>query len=396
MAGDVDLPCLPLRRQVLLDPAPRYEWLQQHCPVARVRTPAGDLAWLITRHEDVRALFADERVGRSHPDPQQAARITTAAAMGGPAGEHAVEKAEHQRLRRLLAPAFTARRMQRLRARLQDGADQLLDRLIAAGPPADLHRQFCFALPVLATCELFGVPDADRDQCLHWALQTTDLFDSQQTGNCDAGAGALDALGGYLYRLIQIRRPGPDLITDLLAAGLDAEEIIGLGAVLFAGHDITAARLDFGVLLLLTHPDQRRLLAAEPGLLPRAAEEVLRMAAPVDHALPRYAHTDLRVGTVTIRAGEAILLAAPVANRDPRVFPEPDRFDITREANPHLSFGHGSGFCLGAGLARVELEVAFGSLLRRMPGLRLAVPLDQLRLRTTHALGGLPELPVSW
>jgi cytochrome P450 len=398
MTGERTIPRVPFARPAVLDVPAEYRALQSDDPITRVRTPAGDEAWLVTRHEHVRALFADERLGRSHPDPERAAQISNAAAFGGPSGDYSDEKEEHLRLRKLFAPSFTVRRMQAMRARLQGVVDELLDRLADAGPPADLHREFSFPLPVLATCELFGVPEEDREQTLAWSRLTTDLFDSETAGSCDAGAAALDQLGGYMYKLIAIKRqnPGEDLVSDLVAAGLDVDEIIGLSAVLFAGHDITVARLDFGVLLLLTNPDQWQALLDDPALVAPAVEEVLRMSAPVDYGLPRYAHADVEIAGVTIRAGEAVLLASTVANRDPRTFQDAERFDVGRQINPHLAFGHGRGFCLGAGLARLELEVAFGAMVRRFPAMRLAAPLDELELRTTHLLGGIRRLPVAW
>ena len=397
MADDQDLPRLPFRRHTLLDVAPEYRDLQHERPIAKVLTPAGDEAWLATSHDHVKALFAEERLGRSHPDPDSAARVSTGSAAGGPMGSYAAEMEEHARLRRLLAPAFSARRMATLRTRVQDLVDDLLDRMAALSPPVDLRDVFSFPLPVLATCELFGMPVADRDQLLAWTRLAATLFDTDEA-DCAAGGEALAEIVSYTQELVEAKRttPGDDVISDLVAADVDASEIVGLAAVLFAGHEITVARIDFGVLLLLTNADQLHAVTADPSLLSGAVEEILRMSAPVSYGLPRYAHTDIDIDGVTIRAGDAVLLAGAVANRDPQAFPDAERFDVTRRPNPHLSFGHGRSFCLGAGLARVELEVAFGTLFRRFPTLALAAPLDDLQLRITHPAGGVVRLPVTW
>lgn len=196
-------------------------------------------------------------------------------------------------------------------------------------------------------------------------------------------------------------RPGEDVISDLVAAQqrwhYGDDHIAALAAMLlFAGHETTVSRIDVGTLLLLAHPTQAAALRADPALVGSAVEEILRMAAPASGGLPRYAHADIDIAGVTIRAGDAVLLTASVANRDPAAFPEPDRFDITRDPNPHLAFGHGPRYCIGASLARVELQAVFSALPTRFPTLRLAVPVDQLHLRTDLLTGGLTSLPVTW
>jgi cytochrome P450 len=392
------LPRLPHARAAALDLPPGLRAVAASGPVTRVVTAVGDEAWLVTGYDEVRALFADPRLGRSHPDPERAARISDTAAMGGPSGDHATERSEHHRLRTLLVPAFTARRMERLRDRLQAAVDRLLDALGDTPQPADLHAALSAPLPVLATCALFDVPPADEPACLAWSAAISGRFDSAAEAGCGSPAAtALDELGCYVERLVLDRdRSAPGLVTELLAAPLHPDEIVGLAALLFGGHDITSARLDAGALLLMTFLAERALLDADPRLWPDAVEEILRMSAPVEHGFPRYASADIDIGGVTVRAGEAVLLAGPAANRDPRAFPEPDRFDVRRRPNPHLALGHGSGFCLGAALARMEMEIALRSLFDRYPGLQPAVAPDGIALRATHLMGGMVALPVRW
>ncbi|MBO0805426.1 MAG: cytochrome P450 [Nocardiopsaceae bacterium] len=379
----------------ILDIAPRYRELQDEQPVTRVRSAAGDPAWLVTRHEDVAALFGDDRLGRSHPDPANAPRASTSVLLGGPMGDHATEREQHRQMRRLLAPAFSARRMNALRPRVGDLVEKLLADLPA--PPADWHQVFSVPLPVLVICELLGVPYEDHPRFRRWAVELTS-FDQ------DKGAAARRDLVAYVRGLLPGKRssPGEDVICDLIAAqektGMSDGAVAGLAAMLlFAGHETTVTRLDLGLLMLLDHPAQLADLRANPDLVPGAVEEILRASSlSTTGGLLRYAHSDITVGGVTIPAGDAIILASGAANRDPRVFGEPGAFDITREANPHLTFGHGMHYCVGASLARVELQEAFSRIPARLPGLRLAAARDELRWCDDRLTGGLEALPVTW
>ena len=394
---DAELLQLPFARPGVLDIAPLYRTLQAAAPITAVRTPAGDLAWLVTGYPEVKALLADTRLGRSHPQPERAARISQSAILGGPSGNAATEAADHVMMRRLLTPAFSARRMQVLRGHVAELVETLLDQLAGQGSSADLHEALSFPLPVQVICELLGVPYSDRDQFRIWSAGASNLSDRK------AATDALEQLVAYMHQLITHKRacPGQDVISDLIAAQAQFrygdEGIAGLAAaLLFAGHETTVARIDFGTVLLLTHPDQCDAIRQDPELVVGAVEEILRVAAPGSGGLPRYAKDDIELAGVTIRAGDAVLLTTAVANRDAAAFPEPDRFDITRTPNPHLSFGYGPRFCIGAGLARVELHAVFTALPRRFPTLQLAVPFEELQLRTDVLAGGLAALPVRW
>lgn len=388
---------LPIVQHDPLNIAPTLRQLQDEQPITQVRTATGDVAWMVTRHADVKALIADDRLGHSHPDPANAPRFSDSVLLGGPMGDHAAEQEMDRRMRGLLAPAFSARRMRALRENVAELVELLLDRMAGRRPPVDLHTALSLPLPVMVICGLLGVPYEDHERFEEWSLGAAGLTDLNAT------AAAFGGLVGYVQEVIDRKRaePGDDLISDLLAADpewkLTDGDIAGLVAlVLFAGHESTGVRIDLGALLFLTSPEQRAALEQDPGLAAGAAEEIVRMAAPGDNGMPRYARTDVEIGGVTIRAGDAVLLAATVANRDGRVFADPDRFDITRSPNPHLGFGHGARFCLGATLARIELQSVFGRLFQRFPTLSLAVPVEQLRLRSELLTGGLAELPVTW
>ncbi len=392
-----DLPRLPFAQQDPLDIAPELRLLQEERPITRIRTATGDVAWMITRYDDIKALFADRRLGRSHPHPEKAARFSDSALLGGPFGDFDTELETSARMRRLLAPAFSARRMQAISGRVDALVDGLLDNLSRRAPPADLHRLLSLPLPVMVICELLGVPYADHELFEEWSERAVVIDDTV------ASATAFQELFSYMNQHIDGRRrqPGDDMISNLIAAEgegkLSNDDIAILAAaLLLAGHASTAARIDHGTVQLLANPDQLDRLRGKPALIEGAVEEIVRTFAIGDTGLPRYARSDIEIGDVVIKTGDAVFLAATVANRDERVFPSASDFDINREPNLHLGFGHGYYFCCGASLARVELQSVFSKLFQRFPALRLAVPLEHLQLRTDLLTGGFVELPVMW
>ncbi|MFB9207237.1 cytochrome P450 [Nonomuraea spiralis] len=359
-------------------------------------TQAGDPAWLVTGYAEVRDLLSDRRLGRSHPCPERAARLSGSIRLGGPAGGHASERADHAAMRRLLNPAFSARRTAALRGFVRHTAEEVLDGLAAHGPPADLR--VCFSRPLAGRviCELLGVPYADRDDFAAWADEASLLSEPERSW------AAWGRLVAYVEELLRgkRRRPARDLLSDLAVAEspFSVAELARLGAaVLFGGYATTALRVDFVTAFLLACPDQRALVQRSPDLVGAAVEEGLRLASANTHGIPRYAHADLRIGGVTIREGDAILLNVPAANRDPGVFPDAGRFVVTRSSPAaHLAFGRGPRHCVGAGLARVELAEAVSAILRRLPGLRLAVPVAELRQVAGTTTEDFEQLPVMW
>jgi pentalenolactone synthase len=399
MAATESLPALPFERPSVFDPPPMLLRLQSERPVGRVRTPAGDVGWLVTGYEDVRQLLGDDRLGRAHPDPEHAPRYSGSMFGGGPIGSYETERADHSRMRRLLTRSFMVKRMNALRPAVQRLVDELLERMAAGQPPADLHQALSMPLPVLVICELLGVPAADRDDFRRWSDEAVSNWDAERAL---AGYAALfEYMRGHTAR--QRAERGDNVISELITSseqegdGLTDDDVAELGAgLLFAGHETTMGRLDFGVLLLLANPEQRRRLERDPAIVDTAVEEILRMGLPDHGVMARYARADLEVGGASIRAGDLVLLGMAAANRDDGAFDEPDRFDVGRRPNPHVTFGHGNHFCLGAGLARVELQIGLGTLFRRLPALELAVPVEELRLRDDLLTGGLAELPVAW
>jgi cytochrome P450 len=359
----------------------------------RTHTPNGAPAWLVTEHAEVRRLLSDDRLGRSHPKPETAARTGESALFGGPLGNFDTEQADHARMRSLLQPHFSPKHMRALRPRVHALTTELLDKL---DHTADLHAELALPLPILVICELLGVPYEERDQFRAWseaAANTRDRALSQQ---------GLGSLFGYGMQLVARKRkdPGDDVISRLCATeGITDEEAASLSmALLFAGHETTVVQIGMGALLLLTHPEQWKALVNDPSLVPNAVEEMLRAPVkdPGTGGIPRYARVDMEIGDATVRAGDLVLLNVTAANQDPAVFPEPGQVDVTRQAAAHLTFGHGIRYCIGAPLARIELQEVFTQLIARFPDLRLAVAPTDLTYRADVLTGGLVELPVTW
>jgi cytochrome P450 len=392
------LPQLPFERASLLELPPEYFEMLAAETISRVRTPVGDPAWLVTRSDQVRQLFSDKRLGRTHADPEHAPRLWASGFAGRPIGsDHETMRKEHASLRRVLNPAFSARRLQMLRPRVQALVDRLTDELEEAGPPADLLARLAAPLPVLVICELLGVPYQDRDDFRAWSRNAVQLSDDAR-----AQAG-LAKLVPYMSGQIRHKRrePEEDVLTDLARAPADGEitddrAVWYAMALLLAGSEAPLTRIGFGALFLLMHPDQWDALRSDPGLAPSAVEEILRVAHSDLGVTPRWASADIEVGGMTIRAGDLVLLGIGPASYDPAFCPDPGRFDIRRQPNPHVAFGHGTHFCVGANLARLELEIVFTTLARRLPGLRLAVPLESLRMLRSELTGRLEHLPVTW
>ncbi|MFD0392442.1 cytochrome P450 [Streptomyces nogalater] len=394
---------MPLRRTCPFAEPPEYAGLRADAPVSRAALKVnGKPAWLVTRHEHVRQVLGDSRVSSNLKLP------------GYPHQFHIPEELlaqvrlmmlnmdppEHTAHRRLLIPEFTARRVRELRPRIQQIVDERVDAMLAAGGPVDLVTALALPVPSLVICELLGVPYEDHARFEEWsaALMNHDLS-PQEYG------AAVQALDAYLDQLVTRKEsePGDDLISRFLEKNrteriADHTDVVTMARLmLVGGHETTANMIALGVLALLEHPDQMAELRADPALLPNAVEELLRVFSISDSGTARVAVADIEVGDVTIRAGEGILALNNAANHDESVFPDPGTLDIHREeARAHLAFGYGVHQCIGANLARAELEAVYGTLLRRVPGLRLAAEPGELRFKDDAMVYGVYELPVTW
>ena len=382
-------------------PSPEYAELQREQPVTKVDLPDGGSAWLVTRYADVRQVLTDPRFSRAlaaqSDRPKRGLELLAADSILG------MDPPEHTRLRKLVASAFTARRVSELRPSVVRIVDELLDGLVDQPRPADLVHHFSLALPVRVICTLLGVPAEDLDKFHGWSDSVMADWDQDP----DAIIGGFQAIGGYIAGLIEIKReePADDLMTALIAARdeqdrLSEEELVRLGlTLLVAGHETTANQINMSLLTLLKYPDELAKLRDDPGLIPGAVEELMRfvqLGGGAGGPVERIATEDMELGGVLIPAGDAVLPIFNAANRDPLAYDDPDRLDVTRQIASHLAFGAGVHHCLGAQLARMELQEAFAGLVRRLPGLRLAVPVEELRFKSGMIVYSLHELPVTW
>jgi cytochrome P450 len=393
---------LPLTRTCPFDPPEEYRQLQAEEPISPLAFPDGVTGWLVTRYADVRALLADPRfssrrraglnpVRRVPPELEDSLEAQPGMFIG-------MDPPDHTRYRRLLTGQFTVRRMNALTPRVAEIVADRLDEMATAGPPVDLVRSFALPVPSLVICELLGVPYADRARFQQWSAAMLSLA----TGWKEMMA-ARDELRAYMLGLVRGKRelPADDLLSGLLRRpdddALTDEELVNIGVLLLiAGHETTANMLALGTLTLLRHPGQLALLHADPALFDGAVEELLRYLSIVQFGIPRIATEDVELGGTTIRAGDRLIASVMAADRDPAQFTAADTLDVTRAYSPHLGFGHGVHQCLGQQLARVEMRTGLRALLERFPTLRLAVPLDRVRMRDDMFIYGVHELPVTW
>ncbi|MCX4095378.1 cytochrome P450 [Nocardia sp. alder85J] len=400
MSAPTEVRPYPFGEPVQLEIHPLFATLRQEEPVSRIRLPYGGDGWLVTRYADVRQVLADHRfsravtvgrddIPRSTPEP---ARANSLLSMDPP---------EHSRLRKLVSKAFTVRRVAELRPRAQQIVDDLFDDLERTGSPADLVQGLALPLPVTVICEMLGVPPEEQ----HRFRDFSDTVMSTTAHSLAEIVAARAALEDYLAELVARRRATPtdDLYGALVAARDDEDrlseaELVNLGVtILIAGHETTANQIANFTYVLLSDPDRWESLLRRPESVPAAVEELLRyVQLGSGAAFARVATEDVELGGVTVRAGEAVFASIQSANRDDSVFAGSERLDLTRETNVHVAFGHGAHHCLGAQLARVELQVALSSLLRRFPGLHLAVPASEIPWKTGLLVRGPRTLMVGW
>ena len=379
-------------------PVPEIATVSGGRPVFRAELPDGRIVWLVTRYDNVRQMIIDQRFSRALAVAP--GRAQPGFEMSAAGSVNGMDPPGHTRLRKLVASAFTARRVEALRPRVAGIVSQLIDAMAGQPRPADLVAGFSLPLPAQVICEMLGVPATDTGQFHAWS--DTIIADWQR----DSGEimTALAQLYGYFGALIGTKRaqPADDLISGLIAARDDAgrlseHELTAMCCtLLIAGHETTASQINLSLLLLLEHPGQVATLRADPELIPAAVEELLRCTRLGGLAPARVTTEDVQLGDVVIPAGELVMPLYSEANRDPSVFTDPDRFDITRDAASHLAFGAGVHHCPGAQLARVELQEAFRGLIGQLPGLRLAVPASDLQFKPGMAIHSLRELPVRW
>jgi pentalenolactone synthase len=385
---------LPFPQPHPLQAGPELRALRAQGPIHRIRTPVGDQAWLVTGYAQVRTLMDDDRLGRSHRSPQTAPRSRASALFGGPMGDFEAEPAGHRRMRELLQPHFSPRRLRSLASRVETLTEGLLDQLVADGPPADLHAKLALPLPLLVICELLGVPYRDRDRFRVWVDAAAFADDAEESGQ------GMAALVDYGIGLVADKRnrPGDDVISRLCEQDdlADVEIAVLAMGLLFAGYETTVVQIWIQLVQLLTNPTLWRELREDPSRIPKATEELLRASLIGGVGIPRYARHDINIAGITIEAGELVLLDPGSANHDPAFFDDPDAVDFDRRGTPHLSFGYGGRYCLGAPLARMELNAVISQIIPRLPDLRLTVDVETLGINSEALGSGLVALPVTW
>jgi cytochrome P450 len=399
VTGEPDI-TLPVVRSCPFAPPPEYQRLREQAPVARLAMASGRRAWVLTRHEDIRAVLADPRFSsdRSHPGfpaPRQGQEL----ASGFKFSLISMDPPEHGAARRAVAGEFTARRLQALQPRVQQLADEHIDALLAGPRPADLVQALSLPVPSLVICELLGVPYAD-----HELFQTRSAVllrgSSPVSDRIQAGVDLLT----YLDQMVTQREQDPtdDLIGRQVrqqreTGEVQHDDLVSLALLLLiAGHETTASMISLGALALIENPGARAAIRADPARTPGAVEELLRYFSITDLTLFRVATADTEVGGQVIRAGEPVITLVLAGNHDPAVFEDPGRLDIGRTARNHLAFGFGPHQCLGQNLARMELQVVLDTLVRHVPDLRLAAPVAGLPFKDDAFVYGAYQLPVTW
>ncbi|AZS84244.1 cytochrome P450 [Streptomyces griseoviridis] len=390
----------PYQRKCPFSAPPEYAAMTER-DVSQVELRGSGLRiWAVTGYETIRQLLTDPRVSasRKHANfpfyfvaPPEYRTETSFIGYDGDA---------HVRTRRKAALTFTHRQVQRLRPRVEEIVDTHLDAMLALTPPVDMHRVFSLAVPMTVICELLGIPQDRHD---FFIKHGTALLGGHSS--TEERQAAILEVNAYISDLILAKRrePGEDLLSramaDYEASGeeyTDRDLFNMVRLLMNGGHETTASQISLGTACLLEHPDQLELLRSDPTLVKPAVEELIRFATIGDTAVPRVALADIEVGGTLIRKGDGILCLGLAANRDPEVFPDPDRLDITRGSRKHLGFGHGVHHCIGADLARLELEIVWSKLFQRIPTLRLAKPFASIPRKEGAVIYSLWELPVTW
>ncbi|WP_433220001.1 cytochrome P450 [Microtetraspora malaysiensis] len=389
---------LPLTRERPFDPPDALGLWRDEDPIRPLAYPDGHQGWLVTGYAAARAILADPRFSTRiellhTPLPQRAMQFRNT--LRRPGFFLRLDPPDHTRYRRLLAGQFTVRRMKGLESRIEEITRDHLDAMERVGAPTDLVRAFALPIPSLVICELLGVPYADREK-----FQRDSAVLLSLNSSVEQIEAAMNDLLDYLDDLVRRKRAAPDddLVSGLATeTDLTDEELTGVTTLLLiAGHETTANMLGLGTFALLRNPEQLAAVRDNPEVADHAVEELLRYLTVIHIGPLRAALEDVEIDGRLIRAGESVTISVAAANRDPERFPEPDQLDVARPASGHLTFGHGIHQCLGQQLARTEMRIAYPALLRRFPDLRLAVPAEEVPMRTDMAIYGVHRLPVTW
>ncbi|MFJ5801102.1 cytochrome P450 [Streptomyces decoyicus] len=395
-----DAKTFPYQRRCPFSPPVEYAAMAEQDVSEVTLTGSGLRIWTVTGYHTIRKLLTDPRVSASRRHANFPFYFVAPPEYRTETSFIGYDGAEHTTTRRKAALTFTNRQVQRLRPRIEQIVDEHLDLMLGMQPPVDMHRVFSLAVPMTVICELLGIPQDKHD---FFIKHGTALLGGHSS--TEERQAAIVEVNAYVDELIQLkkREPGDDLLSramaDYAASGeeyTDRDLFNMVRLLMNGGHETTASQISLGTACLLENPDQLQLLLDDPALVKPAVEELVRFATIGDTAVPRVALEDLEIGGQVIRKGDGILCLGLAANRDPETFPEPEKLDITRGSRKHLGFGHGVHHCIGADLARLELEIVWSKLFRRIPGLRLAKPFLEIPRKEGAVIYGLWELPVTW
>ncbi|WNV87400.1 cytochrome P450 [Umezawaea sp. Da 62-37] len=390
----------PVTRKCPFLPPAEYGEIREREPIAKVSLVEGQWAWAITRHEDVRAVLVDPRFSSDRDDPNYPRLVPGSRPRAGQKTLTTMDAPEHGVARRAVLGEFTVRRTEALRPRVQAIVDERIDAIVAGPQPADLVRDLALPVPSLVICELLGVPYDDHEFFQGHTSTMVDMMSSAEQRQ-----GAFAAITGYLDELVTLKEKAPDhedlLGRQIIGGRADGthrhEALVAMAFLLLAaGHETTANMISLSAVALLENPDQLAAIRADQAKTLPAVEELLRYFTVVDSHIARVAVEDVELGGVTIRAGEGVLGLLLAANRDPEAFDDPDVLDVGRGARHHVAFGFGPHQCLGQNLARMELQVVIDTLFRRIPGIALAKPVEELDFKDTAVIYGLHSLPITW
>ncbi|UQA58522.1 cytochrome P450 [Polyangium aurulentum] len=399
MSADA-VPTLPIIRTCPYAPPAEHRRLREESPLAKVKLPTGATAWVATRHEDIRTILSDPRFSSSRRHPGFP-RLREEPPPDNTLKPMLIEldQPEHAAVRRTVIGEFTVKRTNALGPRIQQIVDENIDAMLAGPRPVDLVQAFSLPVPSLVICEILGVPYADHE---FFQLHSSKII-SHKTTPVEV-MQSVTALMTYLHKLVYAKEQSPT--DDLLGrqiqkqreeGNFDREGLVSLAfLLLIAGHETTANMISLSTLVLLQNPEKLAAIQQDPTKTLGAVEELLRYFTIAESALGRVAKEDVEIGGVLIRAGEGVLALANTANRDPEVFENADDLDIERGARNHLAFGFGPHQCLGQNLARLELQIVLDTLFRRIPGLRPAVPVEELSFKDDATVYGVREFPVTW
>jgi cytochrome P450 len=385
----------------LANPYPLFAQLREMAPIINISSSPGHQVWMVTRFNEAVQVLKDNRFSVEFARNRTEYFEYADRAGGGGfilnRSMISVDEPDHSRLRKLVSKGFTPRYIEGLRPRIQDLANELLDKVTNRGE-MDLIGDFAYPLPINVISEMMGVPPADRSQIREWSAVIARNYDDPQK------EVKLDAFSKYVHQLVAEKRAKPqdDLVSKLVRIEEDGDrlseqELLSMVALLiFAGHETTSNLIGNGALALFDHPEQMHKLIKDPGLIPSAVEEMLRFCGPVLSPAPRHALEDMEIGGQAIHAGDMVMVIVASANHDPSQFTSPEELEIARTMEKHIAFGQGIHYCLGAPLARLEGEIAFTALLKRTPDIHLRVPREEIQWNASMILRGISTLPVAF